>query len=127
MLKLIDEEMSSNIIYTVYISVCVCLFMFLHVIVLDAIIGKLCERISAIFLVLADLSVDLLPSLQFILLFYAFGSASEGEFNMINYMDSFRRKYSSKTLLVLNCVHDVLINNNKHSIQLFINVILSMQ
>ncbi len=93
MLKLIDEEMSSNIIYTVYISLCVCLFMFLHVIVLDAIIGKLGERISAIFGVLAYLSVDVLPSLQFILLFYAFGSASEGEFNMINYMDSFRRRY----------------------------------
>ncbi len=102
MLKLIDEEMSSNIIYTVYISLCVCLFMFLHVIVLDLIIGKLCERIINIFGVLADLSFDVLPSLQFILLFYAFGSASEGEFNIINYMDSFRRKYSSKTLLVLN-------------------------
>ncbi len=100
----------SNFIYTVYIyrslcvcvCVCVCVFMFLHVIVLALIIGKLGERISDIFGVLAGLSFDVLPSLQFILLFYAFGSASEGEFNMINYMDSFRRKYSSKTLLVLN-------------------------
>ncbi len=93
MLKLIDEEMSSNIIYTVYISLCVCLFMFLHVIVLALIIGKHGYRIIIIFSVLARISVDVLPSLQFILLFYAFGSASEGEFNMINYMDSFRRRY----------------------------------
>ncbi len=80
---------------------CLCSFIFLHVIVLASIIGKLGGRISDILFVLAELSFDVLPSLQFILLFYAFGSASGGEFNMINYMDSFRRKYSSKTLLVL--------------------------
>ncbi len=76
--------------------------MFLHVIVLASIIGKLGDWIINIFGVLAYLSFDVLPSLQFILLFYAFGSASGGEFNIINYMDSFRRRYSSKTLLVLN-------------------------
>ncbi|XP_050958305.1 uncharacterized protein LOC127159539, partial [Labeo rohita] len=46
--------------------------------VLDKIIGKLSQRISTIFGVLAGISLDVLPSLQFILLFYAFGSARGG-------------------------------------------------
>ncbi|XP_016406112.1 uncharacterized protein LOC107738782 [Sinocyclocheilus rhinocerous] len=42
---------------------------------LVTIIGKLGERISAIFVVLAGKSFYILPSFQFILLFYAFGSS----------------------------------------------------
>ncbi|XP_052409987.1 uncharacterized protein LOC127956225 [Carassius gibelio] len=48
--------------------------------VLAEIFGKLGERIGDILLVLALISFDILPSLQFILLFYAFGSASGGFF-----------------------------------------------
>ncbi|XP_073695289.1 uncharacterized protein [Garra rufa] len=48
--------------------------------VLATFCGRIGERISDIFDVLAELSFDILPSLQFILLFYAFGSASGGFF-----------------------------------------------
>ncbi|XP_059415093.1 uncharacterized protein LOC132149702 isoform X1 [Carassius carassius] len=51
-------------------------WLFLIIYALALIFGKLSERISAIFRVLVELSFDVLPSLQFILLFYAFGSAS---------------------------------------------------
>ncbi|XP_073800227.1 uncharacterized protein isoform X2 [Danio rerio] len=47
---------------------------------LDKIIEKLSQRIQNIFDVLAGISFDVLPSLQFILLFFAFGSAGAGFF-----------------------------------------------
>ncbi|XP_056309059.1 uncharacterized protein LOC130220840 isoform X2 [Danio aesculapii] len=47
---------------------------------LTTFIGKLSERIEAIFDFLAGVSLDVLPSLQFILLFFAFGSARAGFF-----------------------------------------------
>ncbi|XP_050960684.1 junctional adhesion molecule-like isoform X2 [Labeo rohita] len=47
---------------------------------LAVIFGKLSERICVIIGFLAELSFDILPSLQFILVFYAFGSASGGFF-----------------------------------------------
>ncbi len=48
--------------------------------VLVRLIGKVSQRIITIFNVLANISFDVLPSLQFILLFFAFGSVKGGEF-----------------------------------------------
>ncbi|XP_051988208.1 uncharacterized protein LOC127647781 isoform X2 [Xyrauchen texanus] len=55
-----------------------CLFFIINV--FAKIFGKLSERIAAIFAVLARISFDLLPSLQFILLIYTFGSVRGGFF-----------------------------------------------
>ncbi|KAK2917126.1 hypothetical protein Q8A67_001500 [Cirrhinus molitorella] len=54
--------------------------LFYIIFLLDKIIGKLSQRISTIFDILATISLDVLPSLQFVLLFYAFGSARGGFF-----------------------------------------------
>ncbi|RXN16539.1 butyrophilin 2 [Labeo rohita] len=54
--------------------------LFFIIFLLAKFTGKLSKRISAIFGVLSRISFDLLPSLQFILLFYAFGSAKGGFF-----------------------------------------------
>ncbi|XP_050961591.1 uncharacterized protein LOC127162790, partial [Labeo rohita] len=66
-------------IMIIILFVTVILFSLFYIIyLLDKIIGKLSQRISTIFYVLAGISLDVLPSLQFILLFYAFGSARGG-------------------------------------------------
>ncbi|XP_051569378.1 uncharacterized protein LOC127449833 [Myxocyprinus asiaticus] len=64
------------IIVLFVIVVLLCLFYIIRM--FAEITGKLSERITAIFLVLAGISFNILPSLQFILLFYAFGSAKGG-------------------------------------------------
>lgn len=80
-------------------------FLFILVIFSDIVFaritGKLSDRITAIFLVLAGMSFNLLPSLQFILLIYAFGAARGGEFNFINFMDSFMSNSGRKQHLYL--------------------------
>ncbi len=48
--------------------------------VLVRLIGKVSQRIRTIFRVLANISFNVLPSLQFILLFFVFGSGEGGEF-----------------------------------------------
>ncbi|XDV11312.1 hypothetical protein PO909_000281 [Leuciscus waleckii] len=53
-------------------------WLFFIIDVLASFMGKLGKRISVILEVLLNLSLDILPSLQFILLFYALGSASGG-------------------------------------------------
>ncbi|XP_050960645.1 uncharacterized protein LOC127161926 isoform X1 [Labeo rohita] len=55
-------------------------WLFIVIAALAVIFGKLSERICVIIGFLAELSFDILPSLQFILVFYAFGSASGGFF-----------------------------------------------
>ncbi|XP_065109289.1 uncharacterized protein [Paramisgurnus dabryanus] len=55
-----------------------CLFYIIYV--LARISGKLSQRISKIFNLLSAIIRDVLPSLQFILLFYLFGSAGGGFF-----------------------------------------------
>lgn len=55
-------------------------------------IGKVSQRIRTIFGVLARISFDVLPSLQFILLFFTFGSAKGGEFTFMS--NSARKQYS---------------------------------
>ncbi|XP_050961590.1 uncharacterized protein LOC127162789 [Labeo rohita] len=63
----------------IILFVIVILFNLFYIIfLLDKIIGKLSQRISTLFRVLASITFDVLPSLQFILLFYAFGSARGG-------------------------------------------------
>ncbi|XP_051745037.1 uncharacterized protein LOC127509873 [Ctenopharyngodon idella] len=52
--------------------------LFYIIFLLMRLIGKLSQRIITIFRVLAGISFDVLPSLQFILLFYAFGAATGG-------------------------------------------------
>ncbi|XP_042589466.1 polymeric immunoglobulin receptor-like isoform X1 [Cyprinus carpio] len=63
----------------IILFVIVILFTLFYIIfLLTDFTGKLSERISTIFNVLAGISFDVLPSLQFILLFYSFGSAKGG-------------------------------------------------
>ncbi|XP_050958306.1 uncharacterized protein LOC127159543 [Labeo rohita] len=65
-----------EVIIIIILFVIVILFNLFYIIfLLDKIIAKLSQQISTIFGVLAGISLDILPSLQFILLFYAFGSA----------------------------------------------------
>lgn len=56
--------------------------------VLARFIWKLSQQIITIFRVLARISFDILPSLQFLLLFFAFGSARSGKFTFVNYLCS---------------------------------------
>ncbi len=48
--------------------------------VLVRLFGKVSKRIITIFGILAGISFEVLPSLQFILLFFAFGAGRGGEF-----------------------------------------------
>ncbi|XP_056309068.1 uncharacterized protein LOC130220846 [Danio aesculapii] len=65
----------------IVLFVIVLLFNLIYIIyLLDTIFKKLSQRINTIFDVLAGISLDVLPSLQFILLFFAFGSARGGFF-----------------------------------------------
>lgn len=62
-------------------------------IVFAEISGKLNERVIKIFSVLAGIFVDVLPSLQFVLLIYSFGSTRGGEITFINYKELFMWHY----------------------------------
>ncbi|XP_051988201.1 uncharacterized protein LOC127647776 isoform X4 [Xyrauchen texanus] len=66
------------IIVLFVIVLLLCLLYFINM--FAKIFGKLSKRITAIFNVLAGISFNLLPSLQFILMFYTFGSARGGLF-----------------------------------------------
>ncbi|KAK2917127.1 hypothetical protein Q8A67_001501 [Cirrhinus molitorella] len=63
----------------IVLFVFVLLFNLIYIIfLLVRFIGKLSQRITLIFGVLAGITFDVLPSLQFILLFFAFGSGTGG-------------------------------------------------
>ncbi|XP_065109287.1 uncharacterized protein [Paramisgurnus dabryanus] len=71
-----SERVMILVLFVVVLLLCV-----LYIInVLAKMSGKLSERIETIFNVLAGIIIDVLPSLQFILLFYTFGSAKGGFF-----------------------------------------------
>lgn len=72
--------------------------------------GKVSERIKTIFNILARISFDVLPSLQFILLFFAFGSGKGGKFNFMNYSLSFMSNSARKHLIY---IHSIKIKSNQ--------------
>ncbi|KAI2666785.1 Butyrophilin-like protein 2 [Labeo rohita] len=76
----------------------------LKLLVLDKIIGKLSQRISTLFRVLASITFDVLPSLQFILLFYAFGSARGGEFTFLHLQLIIDQMLLSKATVTTSCL-----------------------
>ncbi|KAI2666788.1 Butyrophilin-like protein 2 [Labeo rohita] len=76
----------------------------LRLLVLVRFIGTLSKRIRTIFNVLAGITIDVLPSLQFILLFFAFGSAKGGEFTFMNDLHSFMSNSARKHYSLFNSI-----------------------
>uniref|UniRef100_A0A8C1ZX20 Ig-like domain-containing protein n=1 Tax=Cyprinus carpio TaxID=7962 RepID=A0A8C1ZX20_CYPCA len=87
----------------IILFVIVILFTLFYIIyLLTDFTGKLSERITTIFVLLAGISFDVLPSLQFILLFFSFGSIKGGEFTFMNYSHSFMSNSARKHYSLFN-------------------------
>lgn len=76
----------------IFYTLCLSVIVVVSYTVFTRFIGKLSQRIKSIFWVMAGISFDVLPSLQFIIMFFAFGSGRGGKYTYMNYSEVIQEK-----------------------------------